>query len=147
MAGLSFGRISYWLARPSPIYPMGPRFRKEVLKNKQKTREPPDSIPSFCGENDVEAYPKAKDISLQMYCEVAFFAQAVILALERSFLSSSVISECYNNSNVRHVRSSFIASDDDDIDFAMVCQIYKSTNGLSGKDAATDVSVHWRNVY
>ncbi|CAL5352637.1 unnamed protein product [Camellia sinensis] len=44
-----------------------------------------------------------------------------------------VISECYNNSNVRHVRSSFIASDDDDIDFAMVCQIYKSTNGLLGK--------------
>ncbi|KAL7191618.1 hypothetical protein ACSBR2_023656 [Camellia fascicularis] len=38
----------------------GPRFREEASKNKQKTRDPPDSIPSFCGENDVEAHPKAK---------------------------------------------------------------------------------------
>ncbi|GMP55381.1 hypothetical protein CsSME_00020220 [Camellia sinensis var. sinensis] len=31
------------------------------------------------------------------------------------------------------LRSSFIASDDDDMDFAMVCQMWESTNGIPGK--------------
>ncbi|GMQ10665.1 hypothetical protein CsSME_00053581 [Camellia sinensis var. sinensis] len=31
------------------------------------------------------------------------------------------------------LRSSFIASDDDDMDFAMVCQMWESTNGILGK--------------
>ncbi|CAL5435353.1 unnamed protein product [Camellia sinensis] len=31
------------------------------------------------------------------------------------------------------LRSSFIASDDDDLDFAMVCQMWEATNGIPGK--------------
>ncbi|GMP94235.1 hypothetical protein CsSME_00043764 [Camellia sinensis var. sinensis] len=37
-----------------------PPFREEAFKTKQKTVHTPDSIASSCGENDVEAHPKAK---------------------------------------------------------------------------------------
>ncbi|CAL5441606.1 unnamed protein product [Camellia sinensis] len=37
------------------------------------------------------------------------------------------------NSIAAQLRSSFIASDDDDMDFAMVCQMWESTNGILGK--------------
>ncbi|XP_028078485.1 uncharacterized protein LOC114280326 [Camellia sinensis] len=37
------------------------------------------------------------------------------------------------DSNAAQLRSSFIASDDDDLDFAMVCQMWEATNGIPGK--------------
>ncbi|GMP77383.1 hypothetical protein CsSME_00033673 [Camellia sinensis var. sinensis] len=37
------------------------------------------------------------------------------------------------NSIAEQLRSSFIASNDDDVDFAMVYQIFESTNGIPGK--------------
>ncbi|KAF5943129.1 hypothetical protein HYC85_020771 [Camellia sinensis] len=56
------GRFELWVTkiRRRKVHLQGPPFTVEAFKTKQQTGHPPASIASCCGENDVEAHPKAK---------------------------------------------------------------------------------------